>query len=192
MFTTTHKFRRPWIFALVMVFVVFPAAVAMAQLNSGMGNVNVNASVRQSLTVAVSAGSTVNFVLVPGNTSTGDKSVTIQTSWSLNPSVNNVSLYAYFDIPAQALTDGSGNSIPSSLVRGRVTTGTPTQYNAFNQINPLGAAGGALQLFAETITGVNKNKTRTDNLDLEIDLTALPALPAGNYVGTLRVQARAL
>ena len=44
----------------------------------------------------------------------------------------------------------------------------------------------------EAVTGVNKISTRSDNLDLQINLAASPTVPASNYTGTLRIQARAL
>jgi hypothetical protein len=102
-----------------------------------------------------------------------------------------VTLYGYFDVPAQALTDGAGSNIPTSWVEGQMATGTPTTYTAFTQTNPVGPAGGSLSLFSSAITGINKVSNRTDNLDLRINLTG-QTLPAGTYAGVLRLQARAI
>jgi hypothetical protein len=165
---------------------------ASALVISNIGNVSLAASLSQGLTVSLPSGTTVSFALANGSPAAGDVPVVISTSWNLNPGQTGaVTLYGYFALPAQSLTNGVGGDIASSLVQGRVTTGTPTTYTAFTQTNPVGPAGGSLLLFSETITGLNKNKTRTDNLDLRIDLTG-QSLPAGTYTGTLRIQARAL
>jgi len=174
------------------VLVALAPAVASAQLLSNTANVNLNASLAQTLTVSVTSGSTVNFTLVNGSPADGDVPTVISTSWNVNPGLTGaVSLYGYFSTPAQALNDGGSNDIPTSLVMGRMTTGTPATYTAFTQTNPVGPAGGGLALFSETITGGNKIKTRSDNLDLRIDLTG-QTLPAASYTGTLHIQARAL
>jgi hypothetical protein len=166
--------------------------VAAALVLSNIANVTLRAALSQALTVSVTSGSTVSFTLTNGSPANGNVPVVVSTSWNLNPGQTGaVSLYAYFALPSQALTDGGSNSIASSLVQGRMTTGLPTTYTAFTQTNPVGPAGGSLRLFSENITGVNKNKTRSDNLDLRIDLTG-QALPTATYAGTLRIQARAL
>lgn len=165
---------------------------APAQVLSGIGNVNLNATLPQSVTVSVTSGSSVNFALTENTTTNGDVPTVIQTRWNLNPGqVGAVTLYGYFDVPAQALTDGTGNNIPTSWVEGQMATGTPTSYTAFTQTNPVGPAGGSLGLFTTAITGLNKVSSRTDNLDLRINLTG-QTLPASTYTGVLRLQARAL
>ncbi len=182
----------------VLPLVGFLVAVAMtslrasAQINSNFSNVSINAAVQQSISVSVGLAS-VNFTLLAGGVANGDNPVPVTASWNLNPgSVGSVTLYAYFDIPAQALSDGT-NAIPAANVLGRYTTGAPTIFTPITQTSPVGPAGASLLLFTETITGANKVKTRgPENLELEIDLTTLPNQPAGTYTGTLRLQARAL
>lgn len=165
---------------------------ARAQVNSNIVNVALAAQVQQSISVSAGLG-TVNFTLLAGGVADGDNPVPITTSWNLNPGVvGAVTLYAYFDVPAQALTDGT-NNIPSANVLGRYTAGTPTVFTSITQSNPVGPAGGSLLLFTETITGANKVKTRgPENLDLRVDLTSLPNQAASTYNGTLRIQAQAL
>jgi hypothetical protein len=180
--------------ALLLVFTGAAAApgIASAVVLSNVANIVLAANLAQGLSVSLPSGAAVNFALANGGPVGGDVPVVISTSWNLNPGQTGaVSLYAYFSVPAQALTDGGGNSIASSLVQGRVTTGLPTTFTPFTQTNPVGPAGGSLLLFSENITGINKSKTRSDNLDLQIDLTG-QAIPAGTYTGTLRIQARAL
>jgi hypothetical protein len=159
---------------------------------SNIANVNLSASMAQSVTIAVTSGSAVNFTLADGGIAAGDVPAVIQTNWNLNPGlIGAVSLYGYFDTPAQALTQGGGDDIASTRVEGRVTTGTPTTFTAFTQTNPVGPAGGSLALFSTAISGPNKVGTRTDNLDLRVNLTGTTA-PAGSYTGVLRLQARAI
>lgn len=117
--------------------------------------------------------------------------VVIQTAWNVKPGqTNTVNLVAYFSLPAQAMVGGS-TLIPSSRVLGRVTTGLPTTFTAISQngIGGVGLAGGSLQLFSVNISGANKNASRTDNLDLQLNLVGFPALPAANYTGVLNIRA---
>src|SRR5690349_22099288 len=99
-------------------------ASAGAQTLSNIGNINLNATAAQTLTVAVTSGSTVNFVLAQGAAAAGDVSPAISTSWNLNPGLTGaVSLFGYFNTPSQALTDGVYD-IASTYVQGRMTTGS--------------------------------------------------------------------
>ena len=165
---------------------------ADAQVLSNIANVNLSATMNQFVSIAVTSGSSVNFTLAANGIAAGDAPAVVQTNWSLNPGlIGAVSLYGYFDTPAQALTAGGGDDIASSRVEGRVTTGTPTSFTAFTQTNPVGPAGGSLALWSTAIAGPNKVGTRTDILDLQINMTgATPAV--GTYTGVLRLQARAL
>jgi hypothetical protein len=117
--------------------------------------------------------------------------VVIQTSWNVNPGqTNTVDLMAYFSTPAQALVGGVVQ-IPSSRVEGRMVTGIPVAFTAITQngIGGVGTAGGSLHLFAVNITGGNKNSSRTDNLDLRLNLVGFPTLPAGSVTGVLNLRA---
>jgi hypothetical protein len=76
-----------------------------------------------------------------------------------------------------------------------VTTGAPTTYTAFTQSptgQALGVSGASLVLSTTPITSSNYSSTRTDNLNLEINLTGLNGIAAGTYTGTLNLQAQAL
>jgi len=168
------------------------ASAAEAQTLSNISNITLNASAAQTLTVSVTSGSTVNFTLAQGAAAAGDVSPAISTSWNLNPGLTGaVTLFGYFNTPSAALTDGTYD-IASTYLEGRMTTGSVATYTAFTQTNAVGPAGGSLLLFTEAVTGVNKIKTRSDNLDLQINLASSPTVPASAYTGTLRIQARAL
>jgi hypothetical protein len=117
--------------------------------------------------------------------------VVITTSWDVNPGqTNTVNLMAYFATPAQALV-GPATQIPASRVLGRMTTGLPVAFTAITQnaVGGVGTAGGSLRLFAQNITGANKKANRTDNLNLQINLTGFPTLAPGLYSGTLNLKA---
>jgi hypothetical protein len=168
------------------------ASAANAQTLSNIGNIALNANLAQTITVNVTSGSTVNFTLTQGAAAAGDVSPSISTSWNLNPGLTNtITLFGYFTTPSSALTDGVYD-IASNYVKGRMTTGAVATYTSFTQTNAVGPANGSLLLMTENITGANKIKTRSDNLDLQIDLTASPTVPASTYTGTLHLQARAL
>ena len=70
-----------------------------------------------------------------------------------------------------------------------MASGTPTTFTAFTQagVGTIGTAGGSLTLFTQSAASLAGN--RTDNLDLEIDLTGHPNLVPGTYSGTLNLQA---
>jgi hypothetical protein len=76
-------------------------------------------------------------------------------------------------------------------VLGRMTTGLPVAFTAITQnaVGGVGTAGGSLRLFAQNITGANKKTSRTDNLNLQINLTGFPTLAPGLYSGTLNLKA---
>jgi hypothetical protein len=44
-------------------------------------------------------------------------------------------------------------------------------------------------LFAVNINAGNRNASRTDNLDLQLNLVGFPTLPAGAYTGVLNLRA---
>jgi len=163
----------------------FPS-VAHAQLNSNIANVNLNAVLSTSLTVSAAPG-LVNFALLPNGVANGSVPINVTTSWTLSPSVGNVSVWAYFSTAAAALSDGAGDNIPSSSVLGSPDGGA---FTAFSGVSPFAAAT-SLKIVSFKILGNNKSGTRTDTLALQISTVGL-ALPAGTYTGVLNIQAQAL
>jgi hypothetical protein len=180
--------RAALLFALLaglLLWAGFPS-IAHAQLNSNIANVNLNAVLTTSLTVSAAPG-LVNFALPPNGVANGSAAVNITTSWTLSPSVGNVTVWGYFSSAATALTDGSGDNIPSSQVSGSPNGGA---FTAFTGAGPFGAAS-SLQIVSFNVLGFNKSGTRSDTLALQISTAGL-ALPAGTYTGTLNIQAQAL
>ncbi|HLH37476.1 MAG TPA: hypothetical protein VKX41_22635 [Alloacidobacterium sp.] len=180
------------LFALISVVFLAFSPTASAQLNSNTASVALTATLLEALTVTATPAA-VTFNLNAGSTANGLTPVAITTAWVLSPTRSTVVLDGYFASASAALTDGGtpANNIPTSAVLGQVTTGSPTTFTAFTQTAALGPAGAGLTLFSQSITGTNRVSTRTDNLNLQINLSGVPQLPAGIYTGTLTIQAQA-
>jgi hypothetical protein len=166
--------------------ILLAGAPARAQVNSFVGSVNLNATLTTSLTVNASPG-LVNFTLVPSGTVTGSAVINVTTAWTLKPSVGAVTTYAYFATAAAALTDGTGDNIPSANVSGSVNGGA---FGAFTGASPF-AGSTSVTLSSTRILGNNKTGTHTDTLNLQINTAGL-SLPAGTYTGVLNIEAQAL
>ncbi len=173
---------------LALCVIIAPRA---RELSAQAQVISLAAASLSNLSVLVTSGAAQNIPAVVDNAVNNFSSpVVIQTTWSVNPGqTNTVDLMAYFSIPAQALVGGT--QIPSSRVEARMATGIPTTFTAISQnaIGGVGTAGGSLHLFAVNIGGGNKNASRTDNLDLRLNLVGFPTLPAGSYVGVLNLRA---
>lgn len=167
-------------------------ALRAPELSAQTQIISLAAAAPSTLTLAVTSGGVQTIAGVADNAvNTFPSPVVIQTAWNVNPGqTNTVNLVAYFSLPAQAMVGGS-TLIPSSRVLGRMTTGLPTTFTAITQngIGGIGSAGGSLHLFAVNIGGANKNSTRTDNLDLQLNLVGFPPLAAGVYAGVLNLRA---
>ena len=184
---------RGWLRLLVSAAIlVVPAGRAEAQVGA-VGNpriITLSAVKPGTLTVGVLSGMVQNLPNVADNAlNNWPTPVVIITQWNVNPGqTNTVNLMAYFTTPAQALVGAV--PIPSSRLRGRMATGLPVAFTAFTQnaVGGIGTVGGSLRLFSQNITGVNKNSSRTDNLNLQLDLTGMTLAP-GTYTGTLNIRA---
>ncbi|HTV81426.1 MAG TPA: hypothetical protein VME18_02155 [Acidobacteriaceae bacterium] len=145
-----------------------------------------------ALTVSASPA-TVDFTLVSKGTAQGSSGVTVTTTWDETGGGAEVSLYAWLGSSTAALSneDSSTYVIPSSAVLGQMTTGSPTSYTAFTQTTPGGIAGAGLTLLNDVSVSESRygSDSRSDVLNLEINLSGMPALPAGTYTGTLTLQA---
>ena len=160
--------------------------VSHAQVNSNNATVNLNATLQESITI-VAGPATVNFTpLAPNGLTNGDNPVAITTTWALKSSRTNVKIYAYFG-SANALTDGSGDNIPTSKVTGKIdgaAVGVP-----FTSATAYGANG--VTVYTAALGGAGTfNSSHADTIALTIDTTGL-ALPAATYTGVLNIQAQA-
>jgi hypothetical protein len=191
---TDGRVRHCFGFLVPAAVLAFGAREAVAQ--SGTGSpvqiIALAATKTSQLSVIVGSGAVQTIASLTDNAvNTFPTPVGITTAWDVNPGqTNTVNLVAYFTTPAQALV-GPATQIPSSRVLGRMTTGLPVAFTAITQtaLAGVGTVGGSLRLFAQSISGPNKNSSRTDNLDLQIDLTGFPTLAPGLYTGTLNLKA---
>jgi hypothetical protein len=177
---------RALLFSLPVLALLLMGTPAQAQLNSNIAGVNLAANVTTFLSVTASPN-LVNFALIPSGTATGSTPVSINTSWTLSPSVGTVTTDAYFTSAAAALTDGAGDNIPSSSVSGSVNGGA---FTAFTGVSPFAAAS-SITIATIRILGNNKSGNQTDTLNMRINTTGL-TLPAANYTGVLTIRAQAL
>lgn len=160
------------------------ATVAEAQVLSNTATVTLNAIQLSTLAVSVSAPS-VSIASINANTTTNFPSVNVTTDWNLAAS-GTLQLVGWFGTPASAMSDGSGNNIASSRVRGQVNGGAYTPFTGA-AVGGVGVAGGSLSLFSAAVTA--GTGTRTDALNLQLDFTGQPAPVAGSYTGTLNLRA---
>jgi hypothetical protein len=188
-----RKLVLAWMF--VACFAAIASNLEAQAVRVGALRPSPQAQIGGSLTVTASPAA-VNFSLVAGGIAQGSPSVAVTTSWtgSLCLISCTISLYAYFSNASVALSGGGSPvvNIPSSAVLGQVPTGTPTTFTPFTQTDPLGGAGAALTLFQQSYVLLNFGGSRTDSLNLEINLTNQPQIPAGTYTGTLYLQAQSL
>lgn len=172
--------------AIALLAMLVAVAPAHAQLNSNIAGVNLAANLTTSLTVSAAPG-LVTFALVPSGTANGSAAITVNTSWTLKPSVGAVTVYAYFSSAPAALTDGAADNIPSSSVTASVNAGA---FTAFTGVSPFAAAS-SITLSKWRILGNNRTGTHTDTINMRISTVGL-TIPAGTYTGVLNIQAQAL
>jgi hypothetical protein len=142
-----------------------------------------------SLGIAATPAS-LNFNLVSGGIATGSAPISVTTTVSGVGLLSTMVVNAYF-ASANALTDGAGNVIPSSAIYGRCSTCIPAAYTAFTQYSTFGANSSLTLLNSQSLLTL-VGGSRTDSLQLQIDLSSLPQTPAGNYSGTLLLMAQVL
>jgi len=158
-------------------------------LNSGASTIALKANLPESVSLSLSANA-VNFALSPGSAANpGSTSITAATSWTLRPGRIAVSVYAFFSSSASALTDGAGDNIPSSSFQISDNGGA---FTALTNTVPFGGANAGLQLASVFVLFGNLQGTRRDTMNFNLNLSALPNLPAGTYTGTLTIQVQVI
>jgi hypothetical protein len=182
-----NKNKKMWfaVAAVAMAMMVTPASHAQV-LNSGATPVALNATLAESLTLAV-LPNTATFTLVPNGVS-NIQTISVTTTWVLATTHTGMTVYAYFG-STTALADAGGNIIPTSSFKGSVNLGA---YSAFTGgAGPFGVNSKVVYAHGAFAAG-QFNGNHADTLGLEIDTTGL-ALPASNsYAGTLNIQAQAI
>jgi hypothetical protein len=179
--------RKIWAGLGVVALSLLMSAASQAQaLNSGPTTVALNATLAESLTLAVTPNA-VSFTLVPSGTANGNNPVSVTTTWVLGTARTSLNVYAYFT-STTALSDAGGDIIPTSKFNGSINGGT---YSAFTGgTGPFGA--NSKVVYTRAIGGAGTfNSAHTGTVGLQIDTTGLN-LPAGSYSGTLNIQAQAI
>jgi hypothetical protein len=169
------------------VLLLIGASNARAQVGttSNIATVALTATKDATLSVTPNA-STATLASITDNSNVNDFTpVSLTTAWNLNAG-SSVRLVGWFATPAQALANGS-DFIASSRVEGRVGA---TAYAPFSgaPVGTVGVAGGSLELFSQAVGAGTYFGSRTDQLDLRLDLTGVTTM-AGDYTGTLNLQA---
>lgn len=186
------ELRRAW------TAVAVCSVILLALSPSLLGQVRVGIEAAQasdSLSVQINSGSslTINSLAPRVVNSFSGGPVSVTTSWtSLKSSRTAVKLYAYFTSATAALVHTNSlntTDIPSSAIKVRVNGSGG--YNPLSSTTPFNAAASGRLLFTQTISSGNRTGNRTDAMDVQLDLTTLPQLPADTYTGTLRIQAQA-
>ena len=166
---------------------LFGATNARAQvgLTSNVATVALTATKAATLSVTPAASVATLASITDGSNVNNFTPVSLTTAWNLSAGAS-VRLIGWFGTPAQALANGT-DFIPSSKVEGRVNA---TAYAPFTgaPVGAVGVAGGSLQLFSQGVGAGTFFGSRTDQLDLRLDLTGTTTM-AGDYTGTLNLQA---
>jgi hypothetical protein len=175
--------------SLALAATLFAIPARAQVVNSAAKPIALNAVLNQSLSVSLS-GNAVNFNLTAGSANNpGSTTITATTSWTLNQLVALVSVYAFFSSSTAALSNGAGNNIPSADFQISDNGGA---FTALTNTAPFGGANAGMTLGQSLILLFNEKGSRTDVMNFNINLAPLPALPPGNYTGTLTIQAQAI
>jgi hypothetical protein len=161
------------------------SAMAQIGLTSNVATVALTATKNATLTVTPNASTSTLASITDGSNVNNFTAVSLTTAWNLTAG-SSVRLIGWFATPAQALVNGT-DFIPSSKVEGRVGAAAYAPFTGA-ALGGVGVAGGSLQLFNQAVGSGTFFGSRTDQLDLRLDLTGTTTL-AGNYLGTLNLQA---
>jgi hypothetical protein len=182
--------QRPLNRALAVAAALALAAATTAQaqvgLTSNTATVTLNATKNSTLTVSPTTATATLASITDNSNANNFTNVGLTTAWNLTAGTS-VNLIGWFATPASALANGAA-TIPSSNVEGGINGGG---FSAFTTgaVGGVGVAGGSLQLFNQAVAAANYLGTRTDQLNLRLNLVGFPTTSAGTYTGTLNVQA---
>ncbi len=177
--------NRALVGAAALAFALASTAQAQIGLTSNAATVTLNATKTSTLTVTPNTGTATIASITDNSAANVFSAVSLVTDWNLTAGTS-LRLVGWFTTPASALVNGTA-LIPSSRVEGGINGGG---WSAFTgaAVGTVGVAGGSLQLFNQAVAA-NLFNTRTDNLDLRLNLVGFPTTSAGLYTGTLNVQA---
>ena len=168
-----------------MALLLAQKAEAQVGLTSNVANVNLTATKAATLTLTPSVSAATLANITDNSVANNFTPVSLTTDWNLTAG-STVRLIGWFATPAQALVNGT-DAIPSSKVEGRVGAAPYAPFSGV-AVGGVGVAGGSLQLFSQPIGVGSFFGTRTDQLDLRLNLLGTTTM-AGDYTGTLNLRA---
>ena len=171
---------------LFLALAVPSSARAQVGLLSNTAAVTLNATKTSTLTVSPTVATATLASITDNSTANAFSNVSLTTAWNLTAGTS-VRLVGWFATPAQAMVNGTA-LIPSSNVEGGINGGGFSPFTGA-AVGGVGVAGGSLQLFSQAVAAPNYFDTRTDVLNLRLNLVGYPTTSAGLYTGTLNVQA---
>jgi hypothetical protein len=180
-----NLFSRSLATAAALALLGTSSAVGQVGLTSNVATVALTATKAATLTVSPNASTATLASITDGSNANNFTPVSLTTAWNLL-SGSSVGLIGWFAAPAQALANGT-DFIPSSKVEGRVGASAYAPFSS-GAVGGVGVAGGSLQLFSEAVGAGTYFGSRTDQLDLRLNLVGTTTL-AGDYTGTLNLQA---
>jgi hypothetical protein len=162
-----------WTSARLASLVVLTAAPLRAQIGlaSASASVSLTATRMPSIGVSLPGGSAASL---PGSQETGPNDFApfpIATTWDVDPAETaSVSLVGYFESRPRSFSPftESGRRINGGMA---------------------GSRRGTLLLFTQPISDATAKGSRTDGMQVRIDLSGWHHLPAGTYRGTLNLLA---
>jgi hypothetical protein len=177
--------KKALVGATALLLVGVSSAAAQVGLTSNVATVALTATKAATLTVSPNAATATLASITDNSTANDFTPVSLTTAWNLSGG-SSVRLIGWFATPAQALANGS-DFIPSSKVEGRVGAAAYAPFTS-GAVGGVGVAGGSLQLFSQAVAAGSYFGSRTDQLDLRLNLTGTTTM-AGDYLGTLNLQA---
>jgi hypothetical protein len=162
------------------------------ELSSRGTSVQLTATLDESLSL-VTTTPLVQFRLRPRAVAQADRTVMVETRWNLDASRARVVVTAFFRDPAGALRcdDQNAEAIPGAEVHARVASGTARSFTSFAAETANRRPGSVELLRQELRPGVGNRGSRSDPLELEIDLSSVSRLESGDYRGDLTLMAEA-
>jgi hypothetical protein len=172
--------------AAALALAIASTAQAQVGLTSTAATVTLNATKLSTLTVTPSTSTATLASITDNSNANNFSNVSLTTAWNLT-SGTSVRLVGWFATPTSALANGTA-LIPAANVEGAINGGGFTPFTSA-AVGGVGVAGGSLQLFSQAVAAANYFSTRTDQLNLRLNLVGFPTTTAGLYTGTLNVEA---
>jgi hypothetical protein len=181
-----HPLNRALAATVALALAMAATAEAQVGLTSNTATVTLNATKLSTLTVSPTTATATLASITDNSNANNFTNVGLTTAWNLTAGTS-VNLIGWFATPASALANGAA-VIPSSNVEGGINGGGYTAFTG-GAVGGVGVAGGSLQLFNQAVAAANYLGSRTDQLNVRLNLVGFPTTSAGLYTGTLNVQA---